>query len=159
MVGLMWTRIWAAHAFTLEFSATFLSHVWGVHPLAPGSPPSKVLCLPPCPRQSQDRSVGHCQWPFPVAQPAQCTGRPGLALQRGERRLPLTRATMQQPLRKCRHVTRRCSACCPSSSSSSPPSPWHMPPLRGHRAPCSSSPAHAMGRGPCGQGGTHQRSG
>lgn len=47
--------------------------------------------------------MGRCQRPFPVARPAQCTDRPGLALRQGERRWLLAQATMQWPLRKCRH--------------------------------------------------------
>lgn len=71
-----------------------------------GAHPAKLpsgVCLPPCPGQPQDGSVGCCQQPFPAARLAQCAGRPGLALRWGECWWPLTRATMQQPLRKCRH--------------------------------------------------------
>lgn len=45
---------------------------------------SKAPCLPPHPRQPRDGSVGRCQRLFPAARPAQCTGRPGLALRRGQ---------------------------------------------------------------------------
>lgn len=91
-----------------------------------GAHPAKLpsgVCLPPCPRQPQDGSVGCCQQPFPAARLAQCTGRPGLALRWGECWWPLARATMQQPLRKCRHEEMLGMLTLPPP----PPHPHHHP--------------------------------
>ena len=165
----MWTRtgLSGQHFWNMPAPSCFQSCFWAMHWGCTlwhwGTHPAKLpssACLPPRPRQPRDGSVGRCQWLFPAARLAQCAGRPGLALRRGECWRPLAQTTMQQPLRKCRHE--ETLGMLPLPPPPSPPPPRHPPDtcpgreLQPRRAPDPPGQPMPWKVAPRGQGGRIQ---